>query len=313
MNMNPHSFIKCRRGFKFLIERQFGAFQLQNYQTARKYHFKTRESGPLISLKYELDEKNINTGVALLSFNNSSRLNPMSEEMGKQFQKALKELEDDSSVRALVLTGKGRAFSAGGDMEFLKARAIASVTDNERVMQSFYSRFLCVHKMPFPTIAAINGPAMGAGFCVALACDIRLACRQAKMAVNFVRLGLSPGMAGSLSLPRVTNHQIAARMVLTGDTISGEEAVKLGLVAQAYETPADLLEEAIAMARRISAASPQAVTKTLELLRGDRWDGLEKHLESEAKFQAECYQHKDYLEGITSSIEKRSPKFDDHR
>ena len=139
----------------------------------------------------------------------------------------------DPTLRALVLTGSGRAFSAGGDLEMIAAR---SAEARERpglarrgvrdFMRAFYGLFLAVRRLPCPTIAAVNGPAIGAGFCVALACDMRLVAREARVGLNFTRLGLSPGMGATWTLPRLVGPALAAELLYSSRLLDGEEAAR---------------------------------------------------------------------------------------
>eukprot|EP00041_Stephanoeca_diplocostata_P013573 m.238329 g.238329 ORF g.238329 m.238329 type:complete len:182 (+) comp19388_c0_seq6:560-1105(+) len=123
-----------------------------------------------------------------------------------------------------------------GDMKFLKDRTESDALSNAETMRAFYERFLCVRSLDVPTIAAINGHAIGAGLCVACACDIRVCATTAKMGWTFVGLGLHPGMAATHFTPQIIGHQQAARWLLTGDTFTGDEAVAMGLVVEATES-----------------------------------------------------------------------------
>lgn len=116
----------------------------------------------------------------------------------------------------MVLTGEGRAFSAGGDLAWLRERASSDPRDNVDTMLAFYDRFLCLRSLPVPIIAAINGPAVGAGLCLTLACDLRVAARSAKLGFTFVHLGLHPGMGCTHFLPKIAGPQTAARLLLSG-------------------------------------------------------------------------------------------------
>ncbi|KAJ3321095.1 hypothetical protein HDU76_000147 [Blyttiomyces sp. JEL0837] len=207
------------------------------------------------------------TGVVTVSFNSPKNLNALTEQMGDEFASLMKTLSTDTTIRALILTGQGRAFSAGGDLKFLRARTETPPAANSEIMRKFYARFLSIRDLPFPTVAAINGHAVGAGAAVSLACDLRLIAQGAKFGLNFVKIGLTPGMASSHTLLRLTNPQVAARMILTGDLIDANEAKELGIVLKALPQD-ELLPEALALARKIASASPIAVraaTKTLRL------------------------------------------------
>ncbi|KAH6562187.1 hypothetical protein BASA61_000613 [Batrachochytrium salamandrivorans] len=263
-----------------------------------------------LTVTQDLGENGVPTGVVIVGLNRPETLNPMSEPMGIEFTRVLKELGTSPAVRAVVLTGNGRAFSAGGDLEFLRDRTRTAPLKNVEIMRAFYHLFLTpVISLPVPTIACINGHAVGAGFCLALACDMRIANTHAKMGLNFVRIGLTPGMGGSYILPVLAGQQVAARMMLTGDLVTGAEAESLGLVLKHTE-PEEAMNESMKIARRIALASPVAVRQTVKTLRMQLHDGaLERALQREADTQAICYSSVDMVEGLDAIAQKRNPVF----
>jgi len=192
--------------------------------------------------------------------------------------------------------------SAGGDLEFLRDRTKDTGTNNANVMRAFYRRFLSLRSLPVPVISAINGPAIGAGFCVALATDIRVTSPTTKLGLTFVGLGLHPGMAGTHFLPRLVGHQTASRLLLTGDVILGKEAAELGLVTLAD----DPLEHALEMATRIVRQNKDAVNMCTRSLRNQQDFDLERSLWREADCQAINYRTS-VEEGINAIVEKRKP------
>ena len=149
--------------------------------------------------------------------------------MGNQFETTVTSLSLDPSLRAVVLTGQGKSFSAGGDLKFLQDRASDNPISNAVTMRAFYRRFLPLRTLPVPVIAAVSGSAIGAGFAVALSCDMRLYAHDSKVGLTFTQLGLHPGMGSTHFLPSLIGHENVARLLLTGDVISGAEAVALGL------------------------------------------------------------------------------------
>ena len=174
--------------------------------------------------------------VVTLTFNHPERLNAMSQPMGEAFASRVAGLLEDDRLRAVVLTGSGRAFSAGGDLGMIGGQAEHGQNEpagaQRRIldtMRAFYKLFLSVRELPCPTIAAINGHAIGAGFCVALACDLRVVAQEAKVGLNFTKLGIHPGMAATWTLPRLVGPALAAELLYTGRIVSGEEAHRLGL------------------------------------------------------------------------------------
>eukprot|EP01104_Vermistella_antarctica_P009769 TRINITY_DN2542_c0_g1_i1.p1 TRINITY_DN2542_c0_g1~~TRINITY_DN2542_c0_g1_i1.p1 ORF type:complete len:313 (+),score=40.85 TRINITY_DN2542_c0_g1_i1:29-940(+) len=248
--------------------------------------------------------------VVIITFNRPKNLNALSQNLGDSFKNVIEDIstKTDGSVRCVVVTGAGRAFSAGGDLDFLQKRQVTASEENSRTMLAFYKRFLHVRTLPVPVIACINGPAVGAGMCLTLACDMRVAAKDAKMSVNFVRLGLHPGMASTHFLAKICGPQQASRLLLTGETITGEEAKDLGIVVDAVEKE-QVLERALVLARSVAAAAPEAVRATVRSLRLQQDVGMEQAIQREADAQAHSYTSADYKEGISAIIERRKPNF----
>ena len=174
--------------------------------------------------------------VATLTFNDPERRNAMSRAMGEAFAREVAQVSREPGLRAVVLTGAGRAFSAGGDLGMIEeqARNGAAAPGLARrairdTMRSFYKLFLSVRDLPCPSVAAINGHAIGAGLCVALACDLRIVSRDAKVGLNFTKLGLQPGMGATWTLPRLIGTARAAELLYTSRVIAGEEAANLSV------------------------------------------------------------------------------------
>jgi enoyl-CoA hydratase/carnithine racemase len=188
----------------------------------------------------------------------------MTEAMGQALTAAVETLAEDDSVRAVVLTGAGRAFSAGGDLDLLErmarggnaSRGGETRRSHEVFMGRFYRLFLRVRALPQPTIAAVNGPAIGAGCCAALACDMRIAAREAKLGLNFNRLGLHPGMAASWTLPRIVGPALAAELLYTGRILDGVEAERIGLVNRAV--PRETCATKPSRSRTASPSAPRS-------------------------------------------------------
>jgi enoyl-CoA hydratase/carnithine racemase len=256
-------------------------------------------------------------GVAVATLNDPTRLNAMTEAMGQALVATCAELARDDSVRAVVLTGAGRAFSAGGDLDMIEAMARAgneqpggeTRRQNEAFMGRFYRLFLTLRSLPQPTLAALNGAAIGAGCCVALACDMRLAAREAKLGLNFVRLGLHPGMAATWTLPRLVGPAHAAELLFSGRMLDGAEAERIGLVNRALPRE-QLRDEALALAATIAENAPLAVRATKSSLALSAHADLEEQLDQEAHEQALGYETADLLEGLAAARARRAPRFD---
>ena len=250
--------------------------------------------------------------VAIVTFNDPKKLNALNASMGDDFKEVVRQLCEDADTEnlgAVVLTGDGRAFSAGGDLKFLRDRAVDNPSRNATIMRRFYERFLSIRKLPVPVVAAINGPAIGAGLAVALACDVRVAAADAKMGITFVGLGLHPGMGSTYFLPKLIGNQMASQLMLTGQVISGTEAHRIGLVSEITESPEACVERSVALARQMCAAAPLAVRTCVRSLRMQQDEGLDRALWREADAQSQVYNSKDYTEGLDALVEKRRPTF----
>jgi enoyl-CoA hydratase/carnithine racemase len=254
--------------------------------------------------------------VVTLTFNDPGRLNAMTQAMGEAFAAAIPELAADASLRAVVLAGAGRAFSAGGDLGMIEARAAegaaAGAGARGRIrdfMRSFYGLFLAVRDLPCPTVAAIHGPAIGAGLCVALACDVRIAASDAKLGLNFTQLGLHPGMGATWTLPRLVGPAHAAEILFSSRLLSGREAAEMGLVNRALAAD-EVLPAARALAAEFAAAAPLAVRGVKRSLRRSEQASLEQQLGTEAEEQAACFESRDVREGLAAARERRAAKFE---
>jgi enoyl-CoA hydratase/carnithine racemase len=247
-------------------------------------------------------------GVALLTLDNPDQRNAMSAAMTGAWVEAIEELAGDRSVRAVVVTGSGSAFCSGGDTAWIAGEPDASVDELRTRMLAFYRSWLSIRRLEVPTIAALNGPAVGAGLCLALACDLRYAAAGARLGVPFVRLGMHPGMAGTHLLPEVVGAAHARDLMLTGRMVDTDEALRMGLVSAVHE-PEGFLEEVLATARSIAETAPIASRLTkLALADGGHAD-LEAALQWEAMAQPITLATEDLQEGIRAKDERRRPVF----
>jgi enoyl-CoA hydratase len=247
-------------------------------------------------------------GVAVLTLDNPDQRNAMSDEMTASWVEAVDELAADRSVRVVVVTGEGSAFCSGGNTSWIASEPDASVDHLRTRMIAFYRAWLSIRRLEVPTIAAVNGPAIGAGLCLALACDLRYAAAGAKMGVPFVKLGMHAGMAGTYLLPNVVGEAHARDLLLTGRVVDADEALRLGLVSRVIE-PASFLDDVLATARDIAATAPIASRLTkLALADGGHAD-YESALQWEAMAQPITLATADLQEGIRAAREKRPPQF----
>ena len=246
--------------------------------------------------------------VAQITFTNAKKLNPMTEALGKELAAAFASL-DPTRTSAVVLAGEGGNFSAGGDLDFLRARAAARPEANIDTMVAFYSLYLApLRACPFPTIAAVSGACVGAGAALATACDMRVVASSARVGFTFVSgVAIHPGMGSTHYLPRVLGPGHAARLLLTGDLLSGREMAAMGWGREAGEEAEAALPRAIALAERAAAAAPVAARETLATLRAAQDRGLEEALQREAEAQALCYAGADFLAGVEGVAAKTRP------
>ncbi len=247
-------------------------------------------------------------GVVTVTLNRPEIRNAMDVALTEAFSAAIDELRGDATVRTVIVTGAGPAFCAGGDLSWIEPGPEAKVHEMRDKMRSFYPRFLGVRSLDIPVIAAINGAAIGAGLCLAMACDLRVAAVDAKLAVPFTRLGMHPGMAASYLLTRLVGTARAADLLFTARTIDGAEAERIGLVNRAV--PGDhVLREAQEMATMIAgnAPVPMGMTKRAIYL-AERAD-METMLEYEGLAQPITFGTRDLLEGLRAVRDRRDPEF----
>jgi enoyl-CoA hydratase/carnithine racemase len=249
-------------------------------------------------------------GVAMLTLNRPERGNAVVPEMARDVLDALATLEQDRTVRVLVLTGAGQQFCAGADLvEFQRYIAEQLPIDHEpynaRVLWPVTQRLVTCR---LPVIAAINGGATAGGLDLALACDMRIASTRAKMGETYIKLGLNPGNGGTYFLPRLIGSGLAAELAFTGDLIDAPRALELGLVNRVVE-PDALLTEATTLAARIAAYPRLALEATKQQLRQSWHLDLISSMNLSFWGVATMSHTEDLKEGIAAAREKRSPRF----
>jgi enoyl-CoA hydratase/carnithine racemase len=247
-------------------------------------------------------------GVVLLTLDNAEQRNAMSPEMTASWATAIDVLAADREVRCVVVTGAGSAFCAGGNTSWIAGDPDASVEQLRGRMLPFYRAWLSIRRLEVPTIAAINGPAIGAGLCAALACDIRYAAAGARMGAPFVKLGMHPGMASTYLFPDVLGRAAARDLLLTGRLVDADEALGLGLVSRVL--PAEtFLDDVLATAAEVAATAPIPSRLTKLALGGSGHPDLEASLQWEALAQPVTLATEDLQEGIRAAQEKRAAVF----
>lgn len=246
-------------------------------------------------------------GVALVTLDLPERRNMMSAAMTASWTRAMAEVQADRDVRAVVVTGAGSAFCAGGDLSWIGSEPDASVADLRHRMLAFYRSWLSIRDLEVPTIAAVNGSAIGAGLAVALACDLRYAAEDARLGMPFTSLGMHPGMASTWLLPQAVGLPVAREMLLTGRVVTGAEAAAMGLVNRAV--PADeVLPAALRAADAVAAAAPVATRLTKRAL-AEGHASFAAALEWEALAQPVTLATADLQEGLAAQRERRTPRF----
>jgi len=247
-------------------------------------------------------------GVAVLTLDLPERRNMMSAPMTRSWTRAVEQLAADEELRCVVVTGAGTAFCSGGDTSWIGGEPDADVARLRARMIRFYRDWLSLRSLQVPTVAAVNGAAVGAGLALALACDLRVVAADARLGVPFTSLGMHAGMATTWSLPDVAGLAVARDLLLTGRMLDGEEALRLGLASRV--APAgQVLDVALEMAGRVAAAAPVATRLTTVALRGGGHADHETALEWEALAQAVTLATDDLQEGLAAQRERRRPEF----
>ena len=252
--------------------------------------------------------------IELWTLDRPDRLNALPDpEDGEAFAAACEAVNADQSVRCVVLTGAGRAFSAGGDLKAMKDRrdlfAGSGAEIRERYRRVVHRIVRSLYGLEVPLIAAVNGPAMGLGCDIAGLADIRIASQTATFGVPFLKLGILPGDGGAWLMPRNIGYARAAELLFTARVLDAPTAMDWGLVSRVV-APERLMDEAMAIAGEVAAQAPQALRMTKALLRQGRDATFDQILEMTASMQALAHLSDDHLEGVTAALEKRGAVFE---
>jgi len=244
--------------------------------------------------------------IVTITFNDPEKLNPMGTQMAENIRSGLEECSRDEEIRAIILTGAGRAFSAGGDLREIRKNVPPLVfRDGIALVFKVVSTIADLEK---PVIAAVNGPAVGVAFNMALACDIIVASEDASFSEIFVRIGLIPDGGAHFLLPRIIGLAKARELIYTGKIISAKEAETLGLVNQVV--PSDkLTSAALEWANRLANSPTRAIGMAKKLLNRSFQTGLAEMIEMETEIQTLLRETEDHKEGIAAFFEKRPPSF----
>lgn len=246
-------------------------------------------------------------GLMTITLNNPP-VNALSTAALEALERACEQAEQDPNVRAVVITGTGPAFSAGADLK--EVGGISSPEQAQAKSANGIRVFSRIESLPVPVIAAINGLCLGGGMELAMACHIRLCSDRARLGQPEVNLGLIPGWGGTQRLPRLASKGSALRMLLTGDMISPQHALQIGIVDEVVPE-GELLRQATGLAQRIASKSKVAVRQILSVVSEGVEAPLAQALQRENQAFAEVCRSEDAREGVTAFIEKRQPKFQD--
>ena len=253
---------------------------------------------------------NKNEKIAIIKLIDAENLNPLNMQTAKELLEALESLKNDNNIRCLIITGSGRAFSAGGDIKGFKASIEAGTSGKEMddLLKNLYSIALILRLYPKPVVASVNGWAVGAGMNLALSCDFIIASEKARFRQSFAKLGLIPGFAGTILLSRQLTWQQATEMSFFGDTYSAEQLAKLGLVNEI--TPPEKLDEVtLQWAQRLANGPTLAYARTKKLFFEALSIPLKEHLENERQMQVKSAETEDYKRGVFALIDKKEPEF----
>jgi enoyl-CoA hydratase len=245
-------------------------------------------------------------GVALLTLDRPERLNAIGSDTHALLRSALDEIESDPALRAVVVTGSGSVFSAGADIA--EMRTLTDADSHEAFLRGFHGCYSRLSALAKPSIAAVNGIALGGGFELVLACDLRVAARTAKLGLPEIKLGTLPGAGGTQRLTRLVPMNIAKELILAGRTLDADRAYTLGLVNLVTE-PAELMPTALQLAREIAAGPPRAMAAGKRLLDQGIELGLDAALKLEIDTGRALFGQAEASEGMAAFAEKRPPRF----
>ncbi len=251
--------------------------------------------------------KTVNNNIATLTLNRPEVFNSFNREMALLLQNELDACEKNPEVRAIVITGSGKAFCAGQDLKEVTSPELNP--GFKKILEEHYNPIISrIRNIEKPVIGAINGVAAGAGANIALACDVVIASENASFIQAFSKIGLVPDSAGTFFLPRLIGFQKASALMMLGDKVSAEEAEKLGMVYKVVASE-NFMEEVNNIANTMANMPTKALGLTKRLLNHSMQNSLEDQLNLESKLQIEAAQSEDYAEGVDAFVNKRKPEF----
>ena len=261
-------------------------------------------------MSYETIQLEMRGAVCVLTLNRPDRLNALNVQVAKDFKPAIAEALE-RGARAIVLTGAGRAFCAGGDL-----REMQEIAKQDGRVEAFFDEplrllneaILLIRKTPVPFIAAVNGVASGGGCNLALACDLVIAAESARFNQAFIKIGLTPDCGATFILPRLVGWKRATELLFTGDLISAQAAAEMGMI-NSVAPDDELMNKVMGMAERLAQAPTAAIAQIKMLLEASAVNDYGGQLDLEHKTQIESGKTKDFVEGVSAFLEKRPPRF----
>ena len=259
--------------------------------------------------EYETINFDVSDGVATVTLNRPDAMNSLSTTMVRELVQAVSTVEQDDAIRALIVTGTGRAFCCGADLKGVLSELLSGDTDGfTGFLGSIQDVFVQIREMPKPTIAALNGLTLAGGLEMAISCDIVLAARSARLGDSHSNFGVLPGGGCGTILPRYIGEKKANLLLFSGDNWSAEEFEKLGFVSTVHDDDA-LLGEAKKLASRLVQKSPLVLAKMKEMVEQGAQLNTRSALALESRLLAEHAKSADFLEGLSAFSEKRTPKY----
>jgi 2-(1,2-epoxy-1,2-dihydrophenyl)acetyl-CoA isomerase len=261
-------------------------------------------------MSYETIQLEMRGAVCVLTLNRPDRLNALNVQVADEFKAAVHEALE-RGARSIVITGAGRAFSAGGDL-----REMQEIAKRDGRVEAFFDEplrklndaILLIRRTPVPFIAAVNGVASGGGCNLALACDLVIAAESARFNQAFIKIGLTPDCGGTFMLPRLVGWKRATELLFTGDLISAKAAAEMGMI-NSVSPDDELMNTVMGMAERLAQAPTAAIGEIKKLLDAAAANDIATQLDLERETQIESGRSKDFVEGVSAFLEKRPPRF----
>ncbi len=249
-------------------------------------------------------------GVATIELNRPQALNAWNQQLGLDLLAALRRVGEEGAVRAVVITGAGRAFSSGADLKDFGAQLTPEGRPDvyKTLTERYHPIMHAIRELPKPVVASVNGPAVGIGCSLALCCDLVLAAQSAYLLLAFVNIGLVPDGGSSLFVPTRVGMARATEMAMLGERISAEQALQWGLINRVFPDER-LQEETAALAQRLASGPTRSYAGAKRQLNSWLYARMAEQLELEAQIQREMAGGEDFIEGVTAFVEKRPPRF----